>query len=120
VTFPLKFPLSMNEPVSLVCESKHGVAVVKLRVVTFTVELPLFWLSEVVKAKAGVPSGLVSVAVQFPFTLPEVLAVPPPPHAPRVNPRARSIAIPVCFIKDSLYCSTIQRPKMGGELPAVA
>ena len=42
VTFPLKFPLSMNEPVSLVCESKHGVAVVKLRVVTFTVELPLF------------------------------------------------------------------------------
>ena len=41
VTLPLKLPLRVTEPVSLVCELKQGVAVVKLRFVTFTVVSPL-------------------------------------------------------------------------------
>src|ERR1700674_5739874 len=43
VTFPLKFPLRMNDPVSDPPDAKQGVAVVKLRFVTLTA-VPLFWL----------------------------------------------------------------------------
>ena len=42
VTFPLKFPLRVNEPVSVVFELKHGLDEVKLKLVTVTAELPLF------------------------------------------------------------------------------
>jgi hypothetical protein len=42
VTFPLKFPLSVNEPVSVVGELKQGADVEKVSLITLTVELPLF------------------------------------------------------------------------------
>ena len=42
VTFPLKFPVRVKEPVSVVFELKHGLDEVKLKFVTVTVEPPLF------------------------------------------------------------------------------
>jgi hypothetical protein len=96
VTFPLKFPLRMNDPVPDPPDAKQGVAVVKLRFVTLTT-MPLFWLRDVLNAKAGAPVGSDSAAVQLPFMLFELLEFPPP-HAPSISPSTRSIAIPSCFM----------------------
>src|ERR1700680_3400791 len=99
VTFPSKFPLRMNEPVSDPPDEKQGVAVVKLRLVTLTA-VPLSWVREVVKANVGPPLGSDNAAVQLPFTLFVVLLeLPlPPPHAPSISPSTRSIAILNCFM----------------------
>jgi len=93
----LKFPLNTNDPVSVPPDEKQDVEVVKLRFVTVTA-VPLLWLSEVVKANAGAPSGLVSVAVQLPLMVFGLLELPPP-HAVSVRPSMRSTAIPNCFMR---------------------
>ena len=49
-TFPLKFPLSLNEPVSVSPETKQGEFVVNLKLVTLN-EPSLFSFNEVPKAK---------------------------------------------------------------------
>jgi hypothetical protein len=100
VIFPLKFPLRTNDPVCDPPEVKQAVEVVKLRFVPVTT-VPLLCISEVVNAKAGVPSVLVSVADQLPVTVAELLELPPP-HAINVRPSARIIAIPNCFITTPL------------------
>ena len=97
MTFPLKFPLRMNDPVPEPPDAKQGVAVVKLRFVTLTT-VPLFWLRDVVNAKAGVPSGFDSDAVQLPLTELFELFELPPPHALSMSPSTRRIAIPSCFM----------------------
>jgi hypothetical protein len=93
---PLKFPLRTKDPDCDPPEVKHGVDVVKVRFVPVTVAVPLLCVSDVVKAKAGVPSLFVSVAVQLPVTVFEVLELPP--QARRIRPAAITIAIPNCFI----------------------
>jgi hypothetical protein len=97
VIFPLKFPFRTNDPVSDPPEVKQGVDVEKLRFVPVTVALSLPWVSDVVNARASVPSLFVSVAAQFPETVFEVFELPPP-QATRTRPIARTIAIPNCFI----------------------
>jgi hypothetical protein len=91
VTFPLKFPLRVKDPVSVSPEAKHGDELVKLKLVTVT-SVPLLCVSEVVNLKAGELSVLVSDAVQFPLMLPEFEL--PPPQALSTNPSATSITIP--------------------------
>jgi hypothetical protein len=97
VIFPLKFPLRANDPVWDPPEVKQAFDVVKLRLVPVTVSVPLLCVRDVVNPKAGVPSVFVSVAVQLPATVFELLEFPPP-HAASTRPRARTIAIPNCFM----------------------
>ena len=65
VTLPLKFPLSINDPVSESPDTKHGDDVEKLKFVTLNDRSPLT-LSDVVKLKAV----FVSAAVQLPLMCP--------------------------------------------------
>jgi hypothetical protein len=81
-TFPLKSPLSENDPVSVPPEAKHEDVVVKVKFATVTSE-PLLWVKDVVKANAGELSAFVRVAVQFPLILPEFEF--PPPHPARTS-----------------------------------
>jgi len=97
VILPLKFPLRTNDPVWDPPEVKQAVDVVKLRLVPVTTTVPLPCVSDVVNAKAGVPSVFVSVAVQFPATVFALLEFPPP-HATSIRPSARTMAIPNCFM----------------------
>jgi hypothetical protein len=92
----LKFPLRTNDPVCDPPDVKQGVEVVKLRFVPVTT-VPLFCIRDVVNARLGEPSVFVSVAVQLPVTVAELLELPPP-HAIMVKTSARTIAIPNCFI----------------------
>jgi hypothetical protein len=101
VIFPLKFPVKVNVPVSLVCEAKQDEVVEKVRFVTLT-EVPLLWVKDVVKAKAGDPSGFVKVAVQLPLMLAELLD--PPPHPPSISPSATSIANTTLLMGVLLLC----------------
>jgi len=97
VIFPLKFPLRTNDPVCDPPEVKQVFDVVKLRLVPVTT-VPLLCVRDVVNPKrAGVPSVFVSVAVQLPVTVAELLEFPPP-HAASTKPSARTIAIPNCFM----------------------
>jgi hypothetical protein len=93
---PLVLPVSVKPPVSDEVEAKHGVAVLNMRSVPVTVVL-LLCCSEVVKEKAGVPSGFVRVALQFPL----MLFDPPLPHAPEINDTEQSRAIANCLINNS-------------------
>lgn len=92
VTLPLKFPLRAKEADSVSSETKQGVWVVKLRLVTLT-ELPLICVKVVVKAKACELFELFKVAVQLPLMLLELLELLLP-HPPRtiVSPSRATIA----------------------------
>ena len=74
----MKSPFNTKAPVAVELPGKHAVEVVKLRLFTATVLLPLFCLSDVVNASAGEPLGSDSAAVQFPVTVLFVCEFPPP------------------------------------------
>src|SRR5262249_32816974 len=77
-TCPLKFPVKPKLPVSVTgCELKQAPEVEKLNLVTVKL-VPLPCVNEVVKAKAVVPSVLVSIADQFPLMLPDEFPPPQP------------------------------------------
>jgi hypothetical protein len=97
LTLPSKVPLKTNAPVSVPPDKKQGVEVVKLRFVTVTAA-PLLWFSEVVKPKAGDPSGLLSVAVQLPSMVFGLLELPVP-HAVSVTPSTHNTAILKCCMR---------------------
>src|SRR4051812_23371045 len=65
-TFPLKSPLSVNEPASVSPETKHAESVVKLKLETLNEPSP-FTFSEVPKAKTVELLPLISVAFQLPL-----------------------------------------------------
>ena len=68
-TWLLKFPLRVNDPLSVSPETKQGEFVVKLKF-EIVRDPSLFTLSDVPKVKTGVPLPLlIRVAFQFPFTL---------------------------------------------------
>jgi hypothetical protein len=106
VILPLKLPLRTKDPVCDPPEVKHGVDVVKLRFVPVT-EVPLLWLKVVVNVKSCVP---VSVAVQLPVTVFELLELPPP-QARRIRPTTITIAIPNCFIETPSSVQTLSALK---------
>ena len=65
---PLVLPLNIRPPVSEEVDTKHAVAVVKVKLVPVIV-VPLLSFKVVVNENAAVPSVLVRVALQFPLTL---------------------------------------------------
>ena len=76
--WPLKFPLNMNEPLSVSPETKQAESVVKLK---FEIdnELSPFTFSDVPKVNAGDPTPLlISVAFQVPLMLDEFEFEPQP------------------------------------------
>jgi hypothetical protein len=97
----LKFPLRPNDPVSVLAVPKHeSFSVLNVKLVTLTL-LPLIWVKDVPKAKAG-PLGLlgsVRVAVQVPLIFPELLLVEPPPQAASIRPSNISNEMPNVFMK---------------------
>ena len=93
---PLVLPLNIRPPVSDEVDTKHGVAVVKVKFAPVIV-VPLLSFKVVVNENAAVPSVLVRVALQFPLTLFEL----PPPHANNTNNIEQSTAIAKCRIINS-------------------
>ena len=96
ITLPLKFALNANDPVCVVGVLKQFPEVEKLKLETVNDDVPLLWVNDVLKAKAGVPSGFDNAAFQVPLTLPEPLE--PPPHALSANPSASNTAQAKCFM----------------------
>src|SRR5262249_55879134 len=86
VTLPLKSPLKANDPDCVVCPVKQLPVVEKVKLVTVNDELLLVWLNDVVKAKAGEPSGFDKVADQLPLSVPALLLLDPP-HPLRASPK---------------------------------
>jgi len=81
-TFPLKFPLRVNEPVSVSPETKQVEFVVKLKLVIFS-ESSLFTASAVPKLKTVALLVSVSVAFHVPFMLAGLeLFEPQPSNSP--------------------------------------
>jgi hypothetical protein len=87
----------LNDPVSVDPEAKQLEEVVKVRLLPLTTDPVL--CSDVVKANAGDPSGLVSDAVQFPLML---FLSELDPHPASMSPAHRMNAIPSCFMSISL------------------
>ena len=69
VTLPLKSPISVNAPVSVSPDTKHGESVVKLKLLTLSEPSP-FTTNDVPKVKMEVPFASVRVAFQIPLILP--------------------------------------------------
>jgi len=112
-TFPLKFPLSTNEPVSLACEIEQlGSFVVKVKLLTVNDPLLVFSDNEVVNANTGLLFESVSAAVQFPLTLPELLLPDPQPSAIPANTKTAAARI---FIEATFSCWNIPASSMGYE-----
>jgi hypothetical protein len=98
LTLPLKFPLSTNDPVSLVTVNEHA-SEVKLKLLTVTDDPLPVAVKLVPKAKTGFPFASVRAAVQLPLIFPEWL---PEPHPARVNAAPISIAITTFFMEKLL------------------
>jgi hypothetical protein len=94
LTFPLKFPLSTNDPVSLVTVNEHA-SEVKLKLLTVTDDPLPVAVKLVPKAKTGFPFASVRAAVQLPLIFPEWLPEPQPASANAANIK---IAITTFFI----------------------
>lgn len=78
---PFRFPVTANPPLAVAAPwVKHGVVVVKFRVVADTL-LSLFCTSATMKLKEGDPPDPVNVAVQLPLTLLELELLVPQPTA---------------------------------------
>lgn len=97
-TLPLKFPASLNEPLS-VSDEKQDELVVKLKFVMFK-DPSLFSVIEVPNAKTGVFPPLIRLAFHVPLTVLELeLLFEPQPISTR--PTATTTAAANCFIKKS-------------------
>src|SRR5215469_16077509 len=95
-TFPLKFPLSVNEPVSVSPETKQGEFVVNLKLVTLS-EPSLFSFNEVPKAKTVELPPLISDAFQVPLILDAWELFEPQPMS--ASPIKSTNTMPNCFVK---------------------
>ena len=99
LTLPLKFPLNVNEPLS-VSAVKHGELVVKLKFVMFK-DPSLFSVIEVPNAKTGELPPLIRLAFHVPLTVLELeLLFEPQPISTR--PTATTTATANCFIRKPL------------------
>jgi hypothetical protein len=96
VVIPPVVPVTVKLPVAVVPNAKHEDVVVKLRLVTF--KPPPLCARVTVKARAGVPFELVSVAVQFPLM---VLLLELFPQAANAITIKSMIAMLKCFTESS-------------------
>jgi hypothetical protein len=101
VTFPLKFPLSVNDPLSVSPDTKHGEFVEKLKLVMLNDPSP-DTINAVANAKTVLPPESVRVAVQFPLMLPELFLLEPHPASARII--TNNIAAPNFFIRKHSSC----------------
>src|SRR5580698_9862626 len=96
VVTPPEVPVAVNAPVAVVPKAKHEDEVLKLRLVTVTT--PPLDARVAVKARAWVPSALVSVADQLPLMELLLELLPQPETANRAK---MIMAMPKCFIESS-------------------
>lgn len=96
--WPLKFPLNVNEPLSVSPDTKQGEFVVKLKFVTVSDPLPLTE-SEVPKAKLVVLLLPINVAFHVPLML---AGFEFEPHPTRAKPTTSKTATANCFITENL------------------
>ena len=95
LTWPLKFPPSVNEPLSVSPEPKHGELVVKLKLLTLT-DPSLFTANDVPNAKLVVLLLPISVAFQFPLILVGLALFEP--HPTRAKPAISKAKTANCFM----------------------
>src|ERR1700757_3068695 len=95
-TWPLKFPPSVKEPLSVSPEAKHGELVVKLKLATLTDPSP-FTDNDVPNAKLVVLPLPISVAFQFPLILVGLVLLEP--HPTRTRPAMSKAKTPNCFMR---------------------
>jgi hypothetical protein len=95
-TFPLKFPLRVNDPVSVSPDAKHGEFVVKLKFTTVN-EPSLFTVNPVPKLKSVVVLLLSMVAFHVPLMVAGFVLFDP--HPTRVRPTASKATRANCFIR---------------------
>ena len=96
VTFPLKVPLRVNDPLAVPPETKQGEFEVKLKLLTLSVPSP-FTRSDTPKLKRV--DWLVSLSVAF--HPPLILAgLPPAPQPARTRHTTSTTAAVNCFIND--------------------
>src|ERR1700756_3186501 len=91
-TSPAKFPLREKPPVALAPPAKHGLELVKFRLVILRLP-PLTWVSVRLKSKTGelLLFELISAAVQFPLMEPLLLLSPPHATSIKAIPRTRNV-----------------------------
>src|SRR5947209_20232417 len=97
LTAPLKLPLSEKPPVAVAPPLKHGLVVVKFRLVMF--RLPPF-ICVMFKLKLNTGAllllELISAAFQFPLIDPLLLS---PPHAASTRAAPSISIVQICFTK---------------------
>ena len=95
-TAPLKFPLSVKEPVSVSPETKHGELVVKLKLETLSEPSP-FTVKEVPKVNTVALPPLTNVAFHVPLMFEAVLLSEPQPVS--TMPINNTNATANCFMR---------------------
>jgi len=120
-TWPFKFPLNVNEPLSVSPETKQAESVVKLKL-EIDNEWSPFTVSDVPKVNAGDPPPLlISVAFQVPLMLDEFeFEFEPQPIS--VTPAISSAARAKCFIEKHSWAKVrsgakAERTRAGGCTP---
>ena len=101
-TDPEKFPLREKPPVAFAPPAKHGLEVVKFRLVMFKLP-PLTWASVRLKSRTGelLLLELISAAVQFPLMEPLLLLSPPHAASIKAVPSTRNVQI---FLTKPPHC----------------
>ena len=99
-TLPLVFPLSLNDPVAVSLDTKHGELLVKAKFEMLSDPSP-FTTSDVPKLKAVTLFESMSVAFQVPLILAGVELFEPQPT--KISPTARNTATANCFMNIPLF-----------------
>ena len=101
-TSPEKFPLTEKPPVAVAPPAKHGLELVKFRLVMFRLP-PLTWVRVKLKSKTGelLLFELINAAVQFPLMEPLLLLSPPHAASIRAIPSTRNVQI---FLTKPPHC----------------
>ena len=97
-TWPLKFPASVKEPLSVSPDSKQGELVVKLKWLTLTAP-SLFTDNDVPNTKLVVLPLPISVAFQFPLMLVGLMLLLEP-HPTITRPASSKTKTANCFIRN--------------------
>jgi hypothetical protein len=112
-TAPLKFPLSVKEPVSVSPETKHGELVVKLKLETLSEPSP-FTVKEVPKLNTVALPPLTNVAFHVPLMFDGFELFEPQPISARlIN---KTIPAANCFMKFPSLWSSKGRVKLDAKI----
>jgi hypothetical protein len=120
-TAPLKFPLSVKEPLSVSPETKHGELVLKLKLETLS-EPSLFTVKEVPKVKTVALPPLTSVAFHVPLMLEGFELFEPQPISARLINKTipaanRLMKIPLALELEGARRARCENHRRGGFGP---